>query len=232
MPGLCTKCLPPLIRGDREPRCPSCGARDHKGYCRLCVISPSPFSHLLPLTHYEGLTRQLIREVKYAHKFHLALLLGHFVANQLCTLTKNERYDIIVPVPSALQHLNQRRFSLPAVIARVIARQTGTKYCPMALLANDRQTRGTIRRPLEERIFKPAAITPGPIALHGKSVLLVDDVLTTGTTMETAASCLQSIGAGTIHGLALSISKHYEFNRMLKVCAKLPVKPVIWNAGR
>ncbi|MDD2943452.1 MAG: phosphoribosyltransferase family protein [bacterium] len=182
------------------------------------------------MTHYDGLTRQLIREVKYTGKFHLALLLGRFVADRIDSLTDNQHYDLIIPVPSSLRHLQQRKFSLPAVIAKELSRHTKSKYYPMALQIENILTDKSLRRPLTDRIFKAPTIVPGINALPGKSVLLVDDVLTSGATISAAASCLRLIGAEKITALTLSVSKHYEFNRMLRTCARLPVRPVLWSS--
>lgn len=112
--------------------------------------------------------------------------------------------DVVVPVPPDADRLRRRAFSPSAWLARALARRCGLPFCTTALRRSDdrpaqRELGGALRR-LNAR----GAFALGRDRLQGYSVILVDDVATTGATLGDAARCLLEGGAADVARLALA----------------------------
>jgi len=141
---------------------------------------------------YDDLTRGLAIRLKYGRKVALARTMAKYMA----PLLQQGGHDrVIVPVPLHRRRLWSRGFNQAQVIAAEIARITRADLAPMAL----RRTRHTPSlRGLsgsQRRLAVRAAFTANTAAVTGKQVVLIDDVLTTGSTAESCARALRKAGA-------------------------------------
>jgi ComF family protein len=102
---------------------------------------------------------------------------------------------IIVPVPLHRGRLWWRGFNQSAIVGREIARRTGIAHAPLALWRTKRTPplRGMSRNQRRRAVQNVFAARPEEV--EGKSVILIDDVLTTGSTAESCARALQKAGA-------------------------------------
>jgi len=111
--------------------------------------------------------------------------------------------DMVAPVPLHRKRLWRRRYNQSALLAREIARKAGKIYTP-ALLSRKRNTapqQGLTRRERKENVQSAFAVD-GDVA--GKNVLLVDDVFTTGATLNECARALKSAGAARVDVLTIA----------------------------
>jgi ComF family protein len=115
--------------------------------------------------------------------------------------------DMLVPVPLNRWRLLRRRFNQAALLARELGRQTGLPYEPQ-IVTRPRRTRTQVGLKPEERrrnVSGAFAIASGQEArITGRNIVLIDDVITTGATIEAIAKTLKSSGAARVDALALA----------------------------
>jgi ComF family protein len=202
------------IRLITPPYCPCCGqpfrspvaltaSPDHR--CGACRIHPPPFDHARAVGRYEGPLRQAIHLFKYRGKLALQrplldLALAHFRDHY-----PDAVYDVIIPVPLHRSRLRQREFNQAAILAKGLARHLGIPVVERWLMRT-RPTRPQVELSGDERRhnLKDAFAVADRACLDGTVVLLVDDVLTTGTTVSEAAKALKGAGAGQVDAFALA----------------------------
>jgi ComF family protein len=180
----CATCGRPLQATDAE----QCGA---------CLARPPRILRTRAAVAYDDVSRTLAIRLKYARKIALARTMGRFMA----PLVKKGAGDeaILVPVPLHRRRLWSRGFNQSALIARDLARRTGlpadvttlVRVKPTAPLKGMSQSE-------RARTVAGAFRLTDPAAVSGKRVVLVDDVLTTGSTAEACAKTLQRAGAASV----------------------------------
>ncbi|MCL2344995.1 MAG: ComF family protein [Desulfobulbus sp.] len=173
--------------------CPQCAEATALGErCGACLLEPPHFTRVLPRWRYEFPVDRLIQALKYGHQTAVARWLG---AQMAATLPAGEH--VIVPMPLHPDRLRERGFNQALEIARSLARQRR-----LPLLANALQRlRPTApqadldQRQRQRNVRGAFACTTD---FGGQSVILVDDVLTTGATANECARALRLHGAGSI----------------------------------
>ncbi|HLZ15305.1 MAG TPA: phosphoribosyltransferase family protein [Candidatus Saccharimonadales bacterium] len=188
--------LCPVCRG-RLPAIPSRCYRCNRATpdfrtCASCRHS-SPLFQVWAATSYEQQAKLLIHKLK----FERAQAAAHDVAASIATLLPHDQPWIITHVPTASARVRVRGYDQAQLIAKQLARQLGCRYLP--LLARTIAVRqvgqgGAARRRQMKHAFR--AVHRGDIA--SAHILLVDDVITTGSTCEAAAQTLRDTGAAQV----------------------------------
>jgi ComF family protein len=204
------------------PRCVGCGGRDRwlcldcqeglprlpdehceqcalpgvpTRFCACCYRDPPPFEQLrAPLLHAE-LARDLVLSLKYRGHRHLAPVLADLVKPLLPA-----DVDVVVPVPLHPERLSTRGFNQSDLIARRLD-------LPLAprLLTRTRATPPQTGLTQTERLANVRGAFAASDRLDGQTVLLVDDVCTTGATLSVCARTLRRAGAGRV--LAVTVTR-------------------------
>lgn len=149
-----------------------------------------------------GTLPPLIYHLKYRHKEDIGLLLGRMFGKDLMGSDFLDPVELIVPVPLHPKREKSRGFNQAEIIAKGLSQTTGLPVSTNNLIRviyNPTQTKRTKTQRWEnvKDIFKVA----DPIAFEGKHLLLVDDVITTGSTLEACGAALQAC-----KGLKISIA--------------------------
>ena len=191
---VCEACLAhlPWLSGQRCPQCalPTAGS----DICGTCLSDPPRFDRVSAAFAYAWPLAPLIHHYKYAGNLALATLLAQALCARL-----SDRADIIVPMPLSAQRLRSRGFNQALELARVASRLTGV---PLAASAcrRVRDCAPQASLPWRERAPNIRGAFVCDADLTGRSVAVVDDVMTTGATLNELARNLRQAGAVEVYG--------------------------------
>jgi ComF family protein len=186
------------------PACDGCGAAfeydlGEGARCAACLRAPAAFDRARAACVYDEHVRGLILGFKHGDRTDLAALFARWIARSAADILPT--VDAVVPVPLHRWRLLKRRYNQAAEIARPLARRAGIAYLPQAL-ARTRATPVQGHRGAEDRRRNVEGAFVVPPAsrrrLEGRRLLLIDDVLTTGATLEGCALALKAAGAASV----------------------------------
>jgi ComF family protein len=170
------------------------------------LAKPPSYDRARAVARFSGAMRTLVHKFKYADSHEARALFGHWLSETGRDLF--EGIDIIVPIPLSRLRLLVRHFNQAAILAGEVSRRTGIPVDPL-LLKRTRATRSQVgmTRGQRRRNVAGAFSVPGRkcARLQGASVLLVDDVVTTGATVDACARTLKRAGAARVDVLALAL---------------------------
>jgi ComF family protein len=170
------------------------------------LAHPQAYDRARAVAHYSGAMRTLVHQLKYADRHDARTLLGRWLAEAGRELLPGA--DLIVPVPLGRLRLLQRQFNQAAVLALEVSRQTGIATDPL-ILTRTRSTRSQVGMTRDQRRRNVAGAFSAPASrrarLAGRNVLLLDDVVTTGATVDACARALKRAGAARVDVLALAL---------------------------
>lgn len=163
------------------------------------IANPPAFDRLRSVAIHEGIARDLVHGLKYRDRTELAPMMAEWMIRASDGAVASA--DAIIPVPLHAFRLWRRRFNQSAELARAIARLSGRPYQPDVLKRIRRTSRqvGLARQAREDNVRGAFAVSEdGKAGLRGNSVVLVDDVYTTGATVSAATRALKRAGAGPV----------------------------------
>jgi ComF family protein len=187
---ICTCCGAPLSAdGGREDR-----------FCRFCLASRPAFDRARSLLHYRPPLSRLLHRFKFQGDTAAGACLSGLVAHgQFNQMSVAQGCELIIPVPLHRSRLRARGMNQSLVLARLIFRSSAEKIRPSVLIRikntrSQTDLSGDERRQNLRGVF---AVNPKK-AVAGKRILLVDDVFTTGTTVDECAKTLKKQHAAEI----------------------------------
>lgn len=197
----CDKTIPSLSRHS----CRICG---HER-CRCTVISKMEreLDGICSCYFYEGQVRQAVSRFKFSGGRFLGQGMGKQMAQRVQEMFPDVAFDGICYVPTSLWHLFRRGYNQAAVLARVISRFTSIQvYDKILSKRRGVKTQHTLRA--KERIenAKDAYRITNPKKVYGKTLLLVDDVTTTGATLRECAGELKGAGAAAVYAVCFALT--------------------------
>lgn len=202
---VCEACLGE-IHPLRTPQCLICGDRlasaqllRGDGLCLNCHDNPPEFERAVSFGEYRDGLRGLIHLLKYEAVTPVQAPLGEMLAEAVSELVPVciEGKPLLVPVPLHQSRRRARGFNQAELIARCAARHLAElEYAPQVLLRR-RETISQVGLSREERIenVRDAFRVTEPSRVQGRCVIVVDDVMTTGTTLSECARVLKKAGA-------------------------------------
>ncbi len=160
------------------------------------IANPPNFDRARAVARFDGPARDLIHALKYRDRLEAADTLAAFMRRAAAELIVG--CDLVIPVPLHSGRLFSRRFNQAALLAERIARTAECRYEPAALVRvkPTRQQTGLSARQRQRNLTGAFKIAPAARGkLSGRRVLLVDDVLTTGATVNACARVCREAGA-------------------------------------
>jgi ComF family protein len=223
LPPLCPSCRAPLA--DAGGLCPACWARVSfiaPPWCeRLgipfvydpgpgvlsmeAIADPPSYGRARAAVRYDDVARDLVHRLKYGDRLDLAASMGRWMARAGRELLDDA--DALVPVPLHWRRLWGRRFNQAAALARAAAAEKGLPVLTAAFKRRraTAQQVGLSRSARAVNVQGAFAVTPeGRAAICGKRLILVDDVLTSGATVDACARALLRAGARNVDVLVFA----------------------------
>ena len=196
--------------GIDSPICPLCGRPFSEGaerdrVCEDCLRKRPSYDIVRAPFLYQGALMEAIHELKYARRTHLADSLGSLLASFAQTWIGELKGCVIMPVPLHPRRLRARGFNQSLLLARCVALKTGFALDYLSL-RRTRFTKPQTELSSEERKknVRKAFEVVQPEAVKGKAIVLVDDVATTGSTLNECAKALKRAGADSVLCLVLA----------------------------
>jgi len=200
------------------PLCEICGikiANENNNICEKCfnkIITITPpvairqnDINIWAVCAYEGTLKECIHLFKYKSRLGLAGPLSRLMINFTNNYLNLNKFDIIMPVPLHRNRLLERGFNQAELLAKNLSKNSGCAICPN-LLKKTKSTRpqtGLSKTKRSENI-KNAFKVNKKMPVKDKNILIVDDVLTTGSTIAECADTLLEAGANSVQALVLA----------------------------
>ncbi len=176
--------------------------------CAACAGQKTLLSKSRAAVLYDASAREVVHRYKYHGRRGLARPMGIMLADAYERLLEPAASDVVVPVPLHTRRLRQRGYNQAFLLAREWARHAGGQAPEQAhdALVRIRWTRSQTGLSREERVenTRGAFVVVRPERITGKRVILVDDVYTTGATVEECARVLAKAGAKRVCALTVA----------------------------
>ena len=208
--SFCSDCTGMLDQERRTPACPRCAAtiaeyEPTRADCMDCRGRSLRVDAVVRVGTYAGATGRLLRRYKFGGRLELAKILGGYLYEVVICTPWNTRIEAVVPVPTHWRRRLLRRSDYPAgVLARAVAADMDLPLVQMLRRVHLRAHQ--IGLPYTERFVNVRgafAVRPG-IRLHKARLLLVDDVRTSGATLDECARVLRKAGAAEVYGAVVA----------------------------
>ena len=215
-PRVCLGCGRDLKWNATAPLCPSCEnglVLPGPLICQRCgVVLPSGGAHcfacrgskaatykcklIRSACNFNEFSRGLVYGLKYQHADYLAPYMGGVMAHRFGMLPEITDVNLVVPVPLFSKRQKKRGYNQSELLARAFCAQTGLELNTTALVrVRDTGSQTQLGRQARAENMSGAFAVKCPQPVKGKTVLLIDDVVTTGSTLEACAQALRGAGA-------------------------------------
>jgi ComF family protein len=196
-PPFCARCSRPVT-------IPEAASLDESEVlCEVCATEPLRLEGIRAVADHAGVMRKAVHALKYEGQTSLARPLA---ALMVSATSKHGLYPVdgIVPVPLHPRRLRERGYNQATLIARELARTLSLPILEDALVRSRATKTQTQLSAAERRVNVVDAFTAEAAGLAGRSLLLVDDVCTTGSTLQACADALRGAGASSVYALTLT----------------------------
>ena len=200
-PGpVCAGCEADFFPAERR-RCDVCAIPLHGAgrVCGRCLASPPSFHRATALADYAPPVDGMVTALKFRARLELAAAFGGLLAQRVAA----SEDTVVIPVPLAFERMSERGFNQSQQIAKAFCRRSGAclaaGFVRRVKHAPPQQTLALDER---RRNIRGAFAMAGDV--RGRDVLVVDDVMTSGSTMDELARLLVSVGAAQVHALVVA----------------------------
>ncbi|MBF0477119.1 MAG: ComF family protein [Deltaproteobacteria bacterium] len=196
--SLCLDCGRPFGPGEQY---------DH--LCGDCLVTPKKCRPIRSVLKYQGVAREAINRFKYGQDVSLAPPLGRILGIGLLVHFGMAEIDMIIPVPLHITRLRTRQFNQSYLLAGYAAGYAGRKAVPLLWPALKKirvtSNQAGLDAYARRRNVREAFLVPEKFQrqIRGKRIILIDDVCTTGSTLDECARTLLTAGAASVSGLTL-----------------------------
>lgn len=200
---VCPVCWDGMTFAPGLRRCSEC-ARPMAGAGSICsgCVAGAAFGKVWALGPHIGPLREAIHHLKFGGREDLALMLGERLGAEI-----KAPYDFLVPVPLHRSRLRERGYNQAELVALGMRKIQNIPVSARTLVRlRDTGHQAKLDRASRHRNLDGAFGMRGPIPWRGKSILLVDDVLTTGATASAVAQLLRASGAAAVNLAVLAVS--------------------------
>jgi len=199
----CSTCLASLVYLP-QPQCAQCGyPLPPSGHCAASHLpATSGLAGIRSVFFFEGPMQRALHRLKYKRD----IILADSLAGLLCDAWRayNLPGDLVIPVPLSAERLRERGYNQASLLARAFAELTQLPYLPSGAV-RIRHTVSQVKLSAAHRRENVArAFEAKPQVVFGQTIILIDDVCTTGATLAACAQALQAAGAACVWGFTLA----------------------------
>ena len=210
---ICSQCAKELSPVS-QPLCLRCGKElesDQMEYCYDCSRHQRSFERNFALLNYDDKARNSMVAIKYKNRREYLDFYGKAICVRYGRQLHWIRPEIIVPVPVHPSRKRIRGFNQAEVLAEIIGDELGIPVCPDVLRRSKKTAPQKELNPVERLRNLEQACVPGklPEKKNGKieTVLVVDDIYTTGSTLEACTRVLKRMGVKKVYGVTICIGE-------------------------
>lgn len=197
---ICEPCqagLPRVAQACARCAAPLPGGAAHTQTCGRCLTRPPHFDRARALYRYDAPIDRLVQGFKYGRRLDWGRVLAKTLAEHLCNV--GDRADAIVPVPLHRRRLRERGYNQSLELARPIGRRLDIPVLVRAVRrARPTPAQAGLSRDARRRNVRNAFNVVQPLRIANKHIAIVDDVMTSGHTVDALARALRRAGAAEV----------------------------------
>jgi len=207
-PWFCPDCLQFILENNHlRDRCPRCSQNRKFRTCACELVWEYPFESIYSFIDYNEKVQKIMHHIKYFNKKGLAFYMGALLSENTPDSVFNNS-DLVIPVPLHWSRKFKRGYNQAEWFARgIVSRQKHLRLFPSALVRKKR-TKTQVKLHKEDRARNVKSVFTVPFTaadnIKGRSILLIDDVITTGATTASCANALLSAGCKSVRVLSLA----------------------------
>ncbi len=200
---ICNQCLDFIRKSRREPVCFHCGRYFQENvdcnnpfvlneflYCRECIVENRFFIFSRSAGPYEGVLKSAVHKLKYSRKKGLAPFIAQQMFEVISDYPQYLKVQAIVAVPLSTQKYRQREFNQSELLAFYLADKMKIEILPVIQKVKDTLPQADLNRVQRKENLAGAFALTREKLIEGKTILLVDDVVTTGSTLNCVSEVL------------------------------------------
>lgn len=195
--------------------------RGLNGFCRKCESDimrtegidsfegTRNINYVLSPLFYDGMTRESIQRYKFEGHKGYGEVFAHIIDRYVSSYMDLGDFDAVIPVPISRHRMNERGFNQSEILARSVSQRL---HVPLKInmLKKVKENKRQSTLSVQERQKNVVGAYWADAWLTDKNVILVDDIFTTGSTMEECAKTIRKSGNGITVGVTLSIKKFHR----------------------
>ncbi|MFC1902557.1 ComF family protein [Chloroflexota bacterium] len=200
---LCRSCCQSLPR-IMPPLCPRCGRPQPSGtLCPGCITWQAEIDGIRSPFRFDGLLRQAIHQLKYRNIRAMAISLANLLHEYI--VANPVSGEVLAPVPLHQKRLRERGYNQSSLLARELGKLIGFPVVDDCLIRQRHASpQAKTSNVIERQRNVAGAFTCRDERLRGKQILLIDDVATSGATLDACATVLKAAGAASVWALVLA----------------------------
>lgn len=181
--------------------------------CDKCRSNPPAYRMLRSWAVFDAPVQNALHTLKYRRN----MAIGDALARQMSGFVRSLglNVDMLIPIPLGKMRLKERGYNQVALVARPLAYELGMRYAPHALWKT-RETRSQVGLNVSQRRENVSMVYQADAkVVNSRSILLMDDVATTGSTIQSGAEALLSAGARDVHAVTVARAlSHHDLTRV------------------
>ena len=190
IPYLCEDCWD-CLKIVTPPWCEICGINNVDGVCDVCATTPPRYGKLRTIAFYDTILQKIIHLYKFEKRKSLAKHLSYLMIKHQPKDCDYKEYDYILPIPIHRNRLRERGFNQSTLLAQSISNEIGINICTDALIrSKNTSPQSSLTRDARQTNVVGAFGIKNRNLIRGKRILILDDVFTTGATVNEAVNIL------------------------------------------